>query len=134
MEITDEMASMIEDINEQNIELEDIDLDRVRIEDFQDLEIRKVLRRNSARRNSARRMETRELQSSEVKNSLIQDNSVKIQVVGSNVEALCPSLEAIEVAQIVYKSIMESEVRFRGVDYQEACSTDFKDIRLISER
>ena len=66
-------------------------------------------------------METRGLQSSEVKNSLIQDNCLKIQVVGSDVEALYPSLEAIEVAQIVYKSIMESEVKFRGVDYQEAC-------------
>ena len=54
-------------------------------------------------------------------NSLIQDRSRKIQIVGSDVESLYPSLDAIEVAQIVYKCIMETEVKFRGVDYQEAC-------------
>ena len=88
----------------------------VRMEDFQDLEIRRV-----ARRESSRRRGTRGLISSEVNNNLIQDSSMKIQVVGSDVEALYPSLEAIEVAQIVYKSIMETEVQFKGVDYQEAC-------------
>ena len=82
----------------------------VRIEDFQDLEIRRI-----ARKDSSRRRETRGLQSSDVNNPLIQDRSVKIQVVDSNVEALYPSLEAIEVAQIVYKSIMESEVKWSGL-------------------
>jgi hypothetical protein len=57
----------------------------------------------------------------DVKNSLIQDRSRKIQILGSDVESLYPSLDAIEVAQIVYKCIMETDVKFRGVDYQEAC-------------
>ena len=78
----------------------------VMIEDFQDLEIMRV-----ARRYSSRRRETRGLQSSDV----IQDKNVKIQVVGSEIEALYIALEAIEVAQIVYKSIMESEVKWSGL-------------------
>jgi hypothetical protein len=86
------------------------------MEYFQDLEVRRVTRRDSSRRK-----ETRGLLSSEVNNYLIQARSVKIQVVGSEIEALYPSREAIEVAQIVYKSIMESRVKFGGVDYQEAC-------------
>ena len=88
----------------------------VRVEDFQDLEIRRVTRKESSRRK-----ESRGLQAEDVDNSLIQDKSRKIQIVGSDVESLYPSLDAIEVAQIVYKCIMETEVKFRGVDYQEAC-------------
>ena len=87
----------------------------VRIEDFQDLEIRRV-----ARKESSRRKETRGLQAEDVNNSLIQDRSRKIQIVGSDVESLYPSLDAIEVAQIVCKCIMETEEKFRGVDYREA--------------
>ena len=88
----------------------------VRIEDFQDLEIRRV-----KRKESSKRMEHRGLQAEDVNNSLIQDRSRKIQIVGSDVESLYPSLDAIEVAQIVYKCILETNVKFRGVDYQEAC-------------
>ena len=42
-------------------------------------------------------------------------------IVGADVEALYPSLEAIEVANIVYTAIMETEVKFEGVDYLEGC-------------
>ena len=40
-------------------------------------------------------------------------------------EALYPSLNAVEVAQIVYNSILKSKVKFEGVDYTEA-------VRLIA--
>ena len=36
-------------------------------------------------------------------------------------EALYPSLDAVEVAQIVYNAIMKTEVMFKGINYQEAC-------------
>jgi hypothetical protein len=35
------------------------------------------------------------------------------------VEALYPSLEAVQVANIVYQAVMESKVKFKGVNYQE---------------
>ena len=56
----------------------------------------------------------------QVENKYIQDRGVKIQVVGSDVAALYPSLEAIEVARIVYNSVMESEVKLSGVNFTEA--------------
>ena len=89
----------------------------VSIEDFEDLEIKRVARRDL----STRRMESLGLLSGSVSNRLIQNNGEKIQVVGSDVEALYPSLEAVEVAKIVYNCIMKSEVEFKGVDYTEAC-------------
>ena len=85
-------------------------------EDFPDLDIRKV-----RRRESSRRLDGRGLDSTKTQNSLIQDHSKKIRIVGIDVEALYPSLEAVEVAQIVYKAVMETEVKFVGVDLQEAC-------------
>ena len=36
-------------------------------------------------------------------------------------EALYPSLEAVEVANIVIRAVQESKVEFKGVDYMEAC-------------
>ena len=48
---------------------------------------------------------------------MIQNKGLKIQVIGSDVEALYPSLEAVEVAQIVYQAILETDVKFIGVDY-----------------
>ena len=91
-------------------------LRRVVPEDFTDLEVRKM-----RRRDSSRRLGNRGLDSTDTQNSLIQDQSKKILIVGSDVEALYPSLEAVEVAQIVYKAVMETEVKFVGVHLQEAC-------------
>ena len=50
---------------------------------------------------------------------MVQDRGTKVSIVGADVEALYPSLEAIQVADIVYKAIMETEVGFEGVQYQE---------------
>ena len=57
----------------------------VRVEDFQDLEIRRVTRKESSRRK-----ESKGLQAEDVDNSLIQDKSRKIQIVGSDVKSLYP--------------------------------------------
>jgi hypothetical protein len=85
-------------------------------ESFQDVEIRKV-----KRREASRRMEDQGVWSDTVEKKFIQDRGVKIQVVGSDVTALYPSLEAIEVARIVYNAVMETEVKFSGINFKEAC-------------
>ena len=61
------------------------------------------------------------LKASEVSNRLVQDRAVNIAIVGADVESLYPSLEAIQVADIIYKAIMETDVAFKGVNYQEGC-------------
>ena len=63
----------------------------------------------------------RGVRASDVDNSLIQDRGAKIQVVGSDVEALYPSLDAVEVAQIIFNAMMKTEIQFKGVNYLEAC-------------
>jgi hypothetical protein len=82
-------------------------------DDFEDLEVRKVKRKESLRGNG--------LRSKDVDNNLIQDKGSKIQIVGSDVEALYPSLDAVEVAQIVFNAMMKTEIKFKGVNYMEAC-------------
>ena len=52
---------------------------------------------------------------------LIQDKSRRMEVCGADVEALYPSLSDIQVAEIVYQAIMETDVGFEGVDYMEGC-------------
>ena len=83
-------------------------------EDFRDMEFREVTRKELRKRSEY-------IRSTEVRNNLVQNRGERIQVVGSDVEALYPSLEAVEVAQIVYQAILETDVKFVGVDYQEAC-------------
>ena len=61
------------------------------------------------------------LRSDMVSNDLVQDRSRRIQVIGSDVESLYPSLEAVEVAEIVYKAMLETKVKFENIDYMEAC-------------
>ena len=45
---------------------------------------------------------------------LVQDKSVNQVVVGSDVEALYPSLEDTKVAEIIFQAIMETKVEFEG--------------------
>ena len=52
---------------------------------------------------------------------MVQDKSQRMVVVGADVEALYPSLEAIEVANIVFRAVQESDVEFEGIDYMEIC-------------
>ena len=49
----------------------------------------------------------------------MQDKSTNQVVVGSDVEALYPSLQDTKVAEIVFNAIMETKVGFEGVNYQE---------------
>ena len=85
-------------------------------EDFPELDVKHV-----RRRESSRRIKHQGVQSDIVANDLIQDRSAKLQIVGSDIAALYPSLEAVEVAKIVYNAILETEVKFSGVNYTEAC-------------
>ena len=66
--------------------------------------------RHVSRREYSRRIEHRGVQSDMVNNDFIQDRGAKLQIVGSDVAALYPSLKAVEVAKIVY-----------NVNYTEAC-------------
>ena len=56
------------------------------------------------------RMERGEVRSEHVENKYVQDSGSRLQIVGSDVEALYPSLEAIQVAEIVYQAVLESKV------------------------
>ena len=61
------------------------------------------------------------LRASEVANNLVQDNSSRIVIIGADVDALYPSLEGVQVAEIIYRAVMETTVEFKGVNYQEGC-------------
>ena len=61
-------------------------------------------------------MDSQGVRADEVENKYIQDRGRKIQVVGSDVE-----VEAIEVARIVYNAVMETEVKFSGINFTDAC-------------
>ena len=50
-------------------------------------------------------------------NHLVQDKSQRMVVVSADVEALYPSLETIEVANVVFRV----KVKCKGIDYMEAC-------------
>ena len=63
----------------------------------------------------------RMLDSMEVDRKLVQDKSKRMVMVGADVEALYPSLSDVEVAEIVYQAIIETDVGFDGVDYMEGC-------------
>ena len=81
-----------------------------------DLEVKRV-----RRRDASKRMDSWGLSAESVENKYIQDKGARIQIIGSDVEALYPSLNAVEVAQIVYNCMMETGVKIKGINYQEAC-------------
>ena len=49
----------------------------------------------------------------------MQDKSSRLEIIGADVEALYPPLEAVQVANIVYQAVMDSNIKFKGVNYQE---------------
>ena len=83
--------------------------------DFEDMELR------TKRRRDCSRLERGVLKSDQIDNKYVQDRGAKIQVVGSDVEALYPSLEAVEVAEIVYNAVMETKIKFENIDWMEGC-------------
>ena len=92
------MMRMREELLRKKEQRKPPNLRRIREDDFEDMEIRRVKRKESLRKTG--------LRSRDVGNNLIQDKGSKIQIVGSDVEALYPSLDAVEVAQIVYNAMM----------------------------
>lgn len=63
-------------------------------------------------RRATTRRGKKKLEAAMVDNKLVQDKSKNMGVVGADVEALYPSLDAIQVADIVFKAVMETEVGF----------------------
>ena len=59
------------------------------------------------------------LRAADVDRSLVQDRSATMHIIRAEVEALYPSLEAIQVADIVYKAVMETEIEFKNINYQD---------------
>ena len=81
-------------------------------EDFGTMEVKERKVRAKTKRGN------KLLEASEVNNRLVQKGE-RLGVVGADVEALYPSLEAIQVANIVYQAIMETDIGFEGVNYLE---------------
>jgi hypothetical protein len=50
----------------------------------------------------------------------LQDVNNPKLIVGADVESLYPSLEAQTVANIVYKAMLETEIKFKNIDFKEA--------------
>ena len=50
----------------------------------------------------------------------IQDFSLPMVIIGSDVEALYPNLNAERVAQIVYEAMLRTKIKFENIDYMEA--------------
>ena len=71
--------------------------------------------REVKRRESSRGMETGVLRSDQVNKRWLQDKGNRVQVIGVDVEALYPSLEAVEVAEIVYNAMMETKVKIENI-------------------
>ena len=42
-------------------------------------------------------------------------------MIGTDLEALYPSLEAVKVEKIVYDAMLETKVKFDNVEWLEAC-------------
>ena len=50
----------------------------------------------------------------------LQDYSLPMVVVGSDVEALYPSLDVDRVCEMIYGAVMNSKIKWNNVDYREA--------------
>ena len=86
--------------------------------DFDDMKVQR-----KRRRDCTNRMESGILRSDMVTNRMVQDKGNKIQVVGSDVEALYPSLEAVEVAEIVYEAVLKTKIKLRTLTGWKAANT-----------
>ena len=86
-------------------------------DDNNDLEIRNKVqpRTSTAKTTRGKRL----LRAAKVGNNLVQDECSRLEIIGADVEALYRSLEAIQVSNIVYQAVMESQIKFKGVNYQE---------------
>ena len=74
-----------------------------------------VENKREAKTNRGRKL----LEAMMVEKNLVQDTGRRMEVVGADVEALYPSLDAVQLAEIVNKAIMETDVGFIGINYAE---------------
>ena len=84
--------------------------------DFEDMEVGA-----KKRSDCSRRMDRGVLRSDKIDNRYVQDRSGKILIVGSDVEALYPSLDAMEIAEIVYNAVLNTNISFENINWMEGC-------------
>ena len=80
-----------------------------------------VVVKEVTRRALTKRGQRKMLLAKDVSNKLVQDRSTPMVIIGSDVESLYPSLDADQVAEIVYDAVMRATIAFEGVHYQEGC-------------
>ena len=79
-------------------------------------EHRLLKRRNRSKMfNGKRLLEAKD----KIRQEVIQDEK-DLTVTGADVEGLYPNLSDIEVAQICFEAIMNSNIKFEDIDYQKA--------------
>ena len=76
----------------------------LQMNEFEEMEVREI-----RRADSSRRLDRGVLRSDEVDRRMVQDKGNRVQVVGADVEQLYPLLHAVEVAEIVYKAMLDTE-------------------------
>ena len=129
LNIDDNNPEVEEEISQKETATRQEKLDKIRQERRTKMMTRKKAEQRPVegeiRVEKVRRAETlrgqRLIESMETDKKLIQDKSARMVMVGADVEALYPSLADIQVANIIYKAIIETEVGFEGIDYMEGC-------------
>ena len=58
--------------------------------------------------------------SKEVENSLVQYRSRSMIIIGSDIVSLYPNLRSKECGEEVYQIVMDSDIKWEGVHWQEA--------------
>ena len=64
-------------------------------------------------------VEVKMMRSCEVPSSLIQDKSIPMVIIGTDVVSLYPNLRWEPAGQQIYQAIMESDIKFEGLNYKE---------------
>ena len=65
-------------------------------------------------------MDVRMVSSKDVENGLVQDRSRTMIIIGSDVISLYPNLRSKECVEEVHQAVMESDIKWEGVHWQEA--------------
>ena len=61
------------------------------------------------------------MSSNEVPNNLFQDSSIPVGIIGTNVVSLYPNLRWEAAGEEIYRSIMDTSIEFKGLNYKEGC-------------
>ena len=109
----------------KNDDTEDEPIDKMRIIRNKMVEARRAADRDMAKMTMIKKPPMKEWEGEEVvhakdvDNAKVQDHQ-EVVVVGADVEALCPNLVDIEIANITYDTIMKSKINFRNINYRKA--------------